>query len=170
MADDDNTHKPLKDFLSQQKRIDQMFAQTTANFTSAIDAMIPKIPDLNLAMPEYTPAFDFVDPNHASEFEWRILRWINDFHRELGEEYEVGGQLVSFGRELTFSFVDVGYHNPSLISFKGTRDDGSPIELVQHVSQISILLIRQKRTQPEEPKRPIGFASWDEYDEKIKNR
>lgn len=102
--------------------------------------------------------------NLASDFHVRVLTWVNDFHRSLSDEYEVGGQLVNFGREIEFSFTDISFWNPALISFKGMLQDGSPVELVQHVSQINVLLIRQKRANKEEPKRPIGFASWDEYD------
>ncbi|HGW3965373.1 TPA: DUF6173 family protein [Citrobacter freundii] len=102
--------------------------------------------------------------NLADEFQRRLICWVNDFHRDLEEEYEVGGQLASFGRSIEFHFTDIGYWNPSLISFIGVLDDGSPVELVQHVSQINILLVRKKRKVLDEPKRPIGFAAWDEYD------
>lgn len=110
------------------------------------------------------------DHNHASEFHWRLVQMVNEFHRELEDEYEVGGQLVNFGNETTFSFTGLGYFNPSLIRFFGTKPDGSPVELVQHVTQISVLLVRQKRIHPEEPKRPIGFATWDEYDTEVAER
>ncbi|WP_374930213.1 DUF6173 family protein [Serratia marcescens] len=106
--------------------------------------------------------------NLADEFYRRLIQWINDFHRGLADEYEVGGQLASFGKNIEFTFTDIGYWNPSLISFIGVLEDGSPVELVQHVSQINILLIRQKRSNIIEPKRPIGFASWGEYDEEYK--
>ena len=110
------------------------------------------------------------NPNMASEFHWRLVEMVNDFHRELEDEYEVGGQLVSFGSEVTFSFTGIGYYNPSLIRFYGEKADGSPIELIQHVSQISVMLIRQRRSHPEIPKRPIGFASWSEYDKEVAER
>ncbi|MNJ32535.1 hypothetical protein D3C77_272010 [compost metagenome] len=116
------------------------------------------------------PTLNRPDPNLASEFYRRLVQWINDFHRDLEDEYEAGGQLVSFGSEITFSFTDLTYWNPSLIGFYGTRPDGSPVKLIQHVSQINVLLVRQRRVHPEEPKRPIGFASWDEYDEKVAER
>ncbi|EFB6172003.1 hypothetical protein D9J53_23635, partial [Escherichia coli] len=74
------------------------------------------------------------------------------------------GQLASFGKNIEFHFTDISYWNPSLISFIGTLEDGSPVELVQHVSQINVLLIRKKRLCLETPKRPIGFADWGEYD------
>lgn len=105
------------------------------------------------------------NPNHADQFHYRLICWINDFHRQLDDEHEVGGQLASFGRFIEFHFTDISYWNPSLISFIGKLEDGSPVELVQHVSQINILLIKKKRLNPEEPKRPIGFAAWPEYDE-----
>lgn len=95
---------------------------------------------------------------------------VNDFHRELEDDYEVAGQLVNFGQEVTFSFTGIGYFNPSLIRFFGEKADGSPIELIQHVSQISVMLIKQPRAHLEEPKRPIGFASWDEYEKEIAQR
>jgi|SRR5471030_195089 len=105
-----------------------------------------------------------VSGNFANEFHKRLIVWINDFHASLSDEYEVGGQLASFGKNIEFHFTDIGYWNPSLISFIGILEDGSPVELVQHVSQINVLLIRKKRLKPEEPKRPIGFAAWPEYE------
>lgn len=105
-----------------------------------------------------------VTGNFANQFHKNLLLWINEFHKNLSDEYEVGAQLVSFGQSVTFTFTSISYRDPSLISFSGLREDGSPIELVQHVSQINILLIRMKRAQPEEPKRPIGFADWGGYE------
>tara|TARA_R100001369_G_scaffold71579_1_gene99525 strand:- start:96 stop:503 length:408 start_codon:yes stop_codon:yes gene_type:complete len=107
--------------------------------------------------------------NLASEFHHRLITWINDFHRDLDDEHEVGAQLVNFGQSITFHIEDIGYWDPSLISFIGKNENGETIKLVQHVSQISILLIGLKRTNLDQPKRPIGFASWEEYDTKIRD-
>ncbi|WP_222104833.1 DUF6173 family protein [Klebsiella quasivariicola] len=103
--------------------------------------------------------------NLANEFHRRLICWINDFHRDLDNEHEVGGQLASFGKSIELHFTDIGYWNPSLISFIGQLEDGSPVELIQHVNQINVLLIKKKRLNPDEAKRPIGFAEWPEYDE-----
>jgi hypothetical protein len=104
------------------------------------------------------------DPNLADEFHNRLIVWINDFHKELDSEHEVGAQLVNFGQSITFHIEDIGYWNPSLISFVGKNENGESIKLVQHVSQISILLIAMKRKDRSKPKRPIGFATWNEYE------
>lgn len=105
------------------------------------------------------------NPNLASEFHMRLMSWINDFHRNLDDDLEVGARLVNFGQSVTFHVENIGYWNPSLISFMGKNEVGEPVELVQHVTQISILLVAMKRKSIE-PKRPIGFASWEEYDAK----
>lgn len=94
-----------------------------------------------------------------------MIKWINEFHRSLDEDHEVGAGLVSFGKTVTIHIDDIGYWNPSLISFQGINENGEAVKLIQHVSQISILLIALKRENISQPKRPIGFASWKEYDE-----
>ncbi|MEG1490202.1 DUF6173 family protein [Acinetobacter sp.] len=105
-----------------------------------------------------------VNPNHASEFYKRLVSWINEFHKSLDDEFEAGVRLVNFGQTVTFHIEDIGYWNPSLISFKGQTEAGEPVELIQHVTQISILLMKMKRIDPQQPKKPIGFASWDEFE------
>lgn len=105
-----------------------------------------------------------IDPNLASEFHHRLINWINDFHKSLDEDHEAGARLVSFGQSITFHIEDISWWNPSLISFVGKTENGEPVELIQHITQISVLLIKMKRPEPLTPKRPIGFASWDEFE------
>jgi hypothetical protein len=71
-------------------------------------------------------------------------------------------RLVSFGQTITFSVTDIGYNNPSLIVFQGVTEDGKRLELIQHVTQISFLLMAVKRKNPDEPKRKIGFSGSEE--------
>ncbi|MDO8804808.1 MAG: DUF6173 family protein [Elusimicrobiota bacterium] len=99
-----------------------------------------------------------INPDFASEFYSRLTKWIGDFDKELEPQYEVGLRLVNFGQTFTFHLESIGYWNPSLISFHGTTDKGEPVELIQHVTQISILLMKVPRKNPDVPKKPIGFA------------
>jgi uncharacterized protein DUF6173 len=95
--------------------------------------------------------------NYASEFYERLVSRIEGFNEALDEEHEVGVTLVNFGgSSIVFHLSDLGYWNPSLITFYGVTDDGNPVELIQHVSQISVLLTKLPRL-PNEPKRVIGF-------------
>ncbi len=105
-----------------------------------------------------------VNPNLASEFHHRLIAWINDFHKALDEEHEVGVRLVNFGQSVTFHLQEISYRNPSLISFIGHTENGEPVELIQHVSQISVLLLKMKRESIQSPKKPIGFRDWEEYE------
>lgn len=114
----------------------------------------PEIPRVDFEIP--------ANPNLASEFHKRLVEWINDFDKSLDQDFEVGVRLVNFGQSVTFHLQDIGYWNPSLISFCGITDQGDPVELIQHVSQISILLIKVKRQDTSQPKRPIGFGGWNE--------
>ena len=104
------------------------------------------------------------DHNLASDFHNRLINWINDFQRDLDNEHEVGARLVNFGQTVTFHIEDIGYWNPSLILFVGKNELGEPIKLIQHVSQISILLVAMKRKNMEQPKKPIGYERWDEFE------
>ena len=51
-----------------------------------------------------------------------------------------------------------------MIVFYGELEDGSRVELVQHLSQLNLLLVAVKRTNPEEPRRVIGFTTSPEPD------
>lgn len=93
----------------------------------------------------------------ASEFHKRLVHYIREFDKNLDQEYEVGIQLVNFGQMVQFTVLSIGYYNPKLISFYGEMGNGSKVQLVQHVNQISFLLLAVKRKNPDQPKRPIGF-------------
>jgi hypothetical protein len=85
------------------------------------------------------------------------VKMIRDFDSQLDSEHEVGVRLVSFGEKVVFHLLDMGYANPSLITFVGRTDDGNTVELIQHVSQISVLLMSLPKADPNAPKRGIGF-------------
>ncbi|QQE76541.1 hypothetical protein KDJ56_07730 [Brevibacillus composti] len=103
-----------------------------------------------------------MDAERASQFCQRLITMINEFDRNLDEEHQVAMRLVSFGQSITFHVTHLGYCDPSLIRFYGTLENGSLVELIQHVSQISFLLMAVKRVNPIEPKKPIGFLSKSE--------
>lgn len=105
------------------------------------------------------------NPNLASEFQKRIVEMINNFDAELDAAHEVGMRLVSFGQTIVFHVQDIGYFNPSLIRFFGQTDNGDPVELIQHISQISFLLMKVKRIDPTKPKRKIMIGFTAEQDE-----
>lgn len=84
-----------------------------------------------------------------------LKKYIQDFEDGLDADHEVGARLVSFGNEVRFHVEKVGYMEPTLVTFIGVSDAGERVQLVQHVSQISVLLIALRRRE-EKPYR-VGF-------------
>jgi hypothetical protein len=109
-----------------------------------------------LPLPKH-PVQSVAESNYASEFHARLVKWINDFDQGLDAEHEVGIRLVNFGQTIQFHLKEVGFWNPSLMIFYGTTLEGDPVELVQHVTQISVLLVRLPRLDPSKPKHRMGF-------------
>ena len=91
----------------------------------------------------------------------RLVTMINEFDDRLDKEHEVGLRLVNFGQTFIVHLEDVGFWDPSLLWFKGKTEDDNPVEIIQHVTQISIALMVLPRKNTEEPKKKIGFHNSD---------
>jgi len=97
-----------------------------------------------------------VGPVNPAEWMFeRLKKYIKEFEGHLDDDHEIGAHLVSFGHELTFHIQDIGYHGPDIITFYGKNDKGEDVQLIQHTSQLSVLLVAVKKQQ--ERARRIGF-------------
>lgn len=106
----------------------------------------------------YTEEEDKESSYMASDMYQRIVALINDFEAGLPDHLQAGGRLVSSG-DITFSIQDIGFWDPNLIVFYGELSDGSSVELVQHLSQLNLLLVAVPRQDdPKTPRRVIGFT------------
>ena len=85
----------------------------------------------------------------------KLIECVFNFEKSLDDNHEVGARLVSFSSEVTFYVQDVGYYDPHIISFSGINEKGGKLQLIQHVSQLSVFLVAIKK-RGEEPAR-IGF-------------
>ena len=117
------------------------------------------IPDLVNTPNLMNPLVEIAESNLASEFYQRLVESINEFDESLDNKHEIGVHLVNFGQSITFHLESIDYWNPSLILFKGHKEDDAPVKLIQHVNQISILLVKLPRKEPEKPKKKIGFRN-----------
>lgn len=84
-----------------------------------------------------------------------FIECIYNFEMSLDENHEVGARLLPFTSEATFYIQDVHYHDPHMIIFCGCRENGEKLQLIQHVSQLSVFLVPVKK-RGKEPVR-IGF-------------
>lgn len=119
------------------------------------------MPDLRAIRPA---AQAVAEANYASVFYEQLMEFILAFEAELDPAHEVGVRLVNFGLNIEFHLARIGYHNPSLIAFYGTTNEGDPVQLVQHVSQISILLMNLP-LRPGSTKKSIGFHAAQQQQE-----
>ena len=87
-----------------------------------------------------------------------ILNRILEFERALDDNHETFIALATFGREITMAVESVGYKEPNIIIFSGDVG-GSRAVLMQHINQLSFLLLSVEKAIPGRPARRIGFAT-----------
>jgi hypothetical protein len=87
----------------------------------------------------------------------RIVRSIEAFEAGLSPEEEIGARLVATPGEEVFHVQHVAFWSPDMIVFEGASPDGRRIQLLQHYSQLSLLLTSVRKGKPEEASRRIGF-------------
>lgn len=98
------------------------------------------------------------DPYLAKWMYERIVQQINSFERTLSDNMQAGGRFIS-SNKFTFSIDEVSFWNPDMIIFYGTGNKGEALQLLQHTSQLNLLLVAVPRTDDlSKPRRKIGFA------------
>jgi hypothetical protein len=102
---------------------------------------------------------DAVNIEDKSEAEWayeRLVIYIQEFEAELDEAHEVAMGFA--GSEAGILQIEgMGFFDPDILTFHGTDEDGVPTQLIQHVSQLSVILrAMPKAAEAHAPKR-IGF-------------
>jgi len=85
--------------------------------------------------------------------------YVQSFERELDDDHEVGVRLVSFGSEVRFHVQEIGFSKPNIVTFYGVTVHKEKVQLIQHVSQLSFLLMAVKKIE-DKPCR-IGFV-WND--------
>lgn len=94
-----------------------------------------------------------------SPAEWayeRLILYIQNFEEQLDNEHEVAMGFAG-GDTGVLRIEGMGFFDPDIVTFYGTDAEGARTQLIQHVSQLSVML----RALPKEPEREqaarIGF-------------
>lgn len=97
--------------------------------------------------------------DQKSPAEWayeRIVMYIQKFEETLDSEHEVGMGFAGSDAG-SVKIEGMGYFAPDLITFYGADNLGNKMQLVQHVSQMNVMLVAEpKAVEQAEPNR-IGF-------------
>jgi hypothetical protein len=75
---------------------------------------------------------------------------IEQFEAALDAEHEVAIRLASFGSSVEIRAEEVRFSPSNIVTFHGYTDSGEKVQLVQHVSQVSLLLkaVRKLNEKP----------------------
>jgi hypothetical protein len=112
---------------------------------------------------EQTPLPDDLigdDPAGKSPARWahdRILLYLAHFESQLDAEQEVA--LGFAGSDAGVLRIEgIGYFDPDILTFYGFDEDGARTQLIQHVSQLNVMLTAvPKGGSDDEPARRFGF-------------
>ncbi len=89
---------------------------------------------------------------HKSPARWayeRLILYIQNFEKQLDSEHEVAMGMT--GGELGVLRIEgMGYFDPDIVTFYGSDIEGARTQLIQHVTQLSVML----RALP----KPVGQA------------
>ncbi|SCZ49915.1 DUF6173 family protein [Epibacterium ulvae] len=102
-----------------------------------------------------------------SEARWayeRLILYIRSFEEQLDSEHEVAMGFVG-GDAGVLRIEGMGYFDPDLITFYGTDGNGARTQLVEHVTQLSVMLRAVPKAVKEAPANRIGFRLAADLDE-----
>jgi hypothetical protein len=86
----------------------------------------------------------------------RLILYIQNFEQQLDAEHEAAMGFAG-GDAGVLRIEGMGYFDPDIITFYGSDESGLRTQLVQHVSQLNVMLRALPKARPEEPARRIGF-------------
>ena len=94
-----------------------------------------------------------------SAAEWayeRIILYIRNFESQLDSQQEIAMGFTG-SQAGVLKIEGLGFFEPDLLTFYGRDEDGMKTQLIQHVSQLSVLLRAVPKSVPEAPPTRIGF-------------
>ncbi len=93
----------------------------------------------------------------------RIILYIQNFEKQLDNDHEVGMGFAGGGVGV-IKIDGLGYYDPDIVTYYGTNESGAKTQLIQHVSQLNVMLMASpKHIDQAEPNR-IGFQLAKELD------
>lgn len=98
-----------------------------------------------------------VDKKSAAEWAYdRLIIYIQNFEEQLDGDHEIAMGFAG-GEAGVLRIEGMGFFDPDIVTFFGTDENGTKTQLIQHVSQLGVMLrALPKDVKTEAPTR-IGF-------------
>lgn len=86
----------------------------------------------------------------------RLILYIKNFEKQLDNEHEVAMGFAG-GEAGILQIEGIGFFEPDIVTFYGRDEEGTRTQLIQHVTQLNVMLRAMPvASEAEEPRR-IGF-------------
>ena len=85
-----------------------------------------------------------------------MRREMAEFQESLDGEHEIGLRLANFGMSSQLHIRGISFENPCMIEFVGILDGNKPVKVLQHISQLNLIMIAVPPIPNEKPYR-VGF-------------
>ena len=86
----------------------------------------------------------------------RLILYIRNFEEQLDSEHEVAMGFTG-GDAGVLRIEGMGYFDPDIVTFYGSDGAGARTQLIQHVSQLNVMLRALPKPQTDSPAKRIGF-------------
>jgi hypothetical protein len=140
---------------------------------NAIKALTPVFPNFDFLR---SPIYDLskITPIEIEPFEplvesaqsacEKILAQVNEYQAELPEGNEVAFLVAYFGSQIMLRVEEIGYQNPQMIILIGTIDgQNCRSRIIQHLSQLNIVLMALPVIDGAEPREVTGFKAVGQF-------
>lgn len=136
--------------------------ETAAELAEA--AAMPRMREIH-ADPDACHGLDDVPDNlnkpvaNKSPAQWayeRLILYIQNFEQQLDAEHEVAMGFTG-GNAGVLRIEGMGYYDPDIVTFYGSDESGGRTQLVQHVSQLNVMLRALPKPTKDTPAARIGF-------------
>lgn len=106
-----------------------------------------------------------VEQKSAAEWTYeRLILYIKNFEEQLDNTQEVAMGFTG-GQAGVLRIEGIGYFAPDVVTFYGSDENGARTQLIQHVTQLNVMLrAMPKKADEKEPNR-IGFRLAADLDE-----
>ena len=136
--------------------------KTTAELTEA--AALPRAHEVHCGDGDKPPARQVPanltkSAQQKSPARWayeRMILYIQNFEKQLDGQHEVAMGLVG-GQAGVMRIQGMGYFDPDILTFYGTDTSGGRTQMVQHVSQLNVMLRALPKPAEKAEATRIGF-------------
>ncbi|MEM1386248.1 MAG: DUF6173 family protein [Pseudomonadota bacterium] len=118
----------------------------------------------DLAVPQAVATKPVAQKSPARWAYERVILYIKNFEAQLETSQEVAMGFAGADAGV-LRIEGVGYYDPDIITFYGSDATGARTQLVQHVSQLNVLLRALPKAVDDEAPRRIGFRLAEDLEE-----